>query len=243
MTIKHNTCNICGNITESLGFVPFDKNAVNLPIVDNTSIEYVRCTKCYSISCPTMLQWTPEDLNTKIYNEDYLKYDPEYGGTRAYNNSTFLLELFKFKKKQFSHLDYGSGQGDLSTYLLSRGWDSTSYDPYSNNIKSTNTFDFITAFEVFEHSLNIDSTIKEIKALLNRDGVILFTTLFADKYTTIDWWYILPRNGHISIVSESGMKILAKQNNLFIHSISESIHILSPTRNSFKNLLEGRTIW
>lgn len=237
-------CKICGGENRLLGAVPFDRNNAGVPIVDSTPMEYYQCTVCDAVSCPEMLSWSPNDLGDRVYNSDYVKYDPDYLGVRPKNNANTLIELFKHKRNKFSHLDYGSGEGILSKELIKYNkWNSESYDPYSNNTRPVSKYDFITSFEVFEHSLDVDATIKDIKSFLKRDGVILFSTLFATPNTNIDWWYIGARNGHINILSEKSMKILAIKNNMYINSISQGLHVLQPTRNSLKNLLEGRSIW
>jgi 2-polyprenyl-3-methyl-5-hydroxy-6-metoxy-1,4-benzoquinol methylase len=122
------------------------------------------------------------------------------------------------------------------------GWNTSAYDPYSNPIRPKGLYNFITAIEVFEHSTDIAETIKDIKSFLTKDGVILFTTLLAEKNTDIDWWYILPRNGHISILSKESMKILAIKNGMFFETINEGTHVLQYMRNTAKNLLGIETV-
>lgn len=231
-------CSICSGVLESIGTIPFDRNNSNVPIVNNTPTEYFRCKECAFICCPEMLQWSSEKLGQEVYNEDYIKYDPEYLDIRPKNSANFLMQTVnRFYYKKLHHLDYGSGMGVMSKELRKHGWNSTAYDPYSNPIRPDRKFDFITAVEVFEHSSNIDKTIKDIKSLLSRNGVILFTTLFGNSKTTIDWWYIGARNGHIGILSEKSMKILAKNNNLFFSSIGENTHILQDARSNIKGIL------
>lgn len=231
------TCKICGGITTSLGTVPFDTNNSGVPVVKIHPIEYVKCTKCYSISSPEMLSWTPDQLAHFVYNQDYIKYDPDYTGFRAEDYGQFLQKLLP--KGVQKHLDYGSGCGGLSEIL---NWHSENYDPYSSTKRPVGHFNLITAIEVFEHSTDLDRTIKDIMQYLDRRGAIFFSTSLADKNTKIDWSYIAPRNGHINIQSKESMKILARNNGLFFDSIKENIHVLQRTRNDFKDLQRG-TKW
>jgi 2-polyprenyl-6-hydroxyphenyl methylase/3-demethylubiquinone-9 3-methyltransferase len=184
-----------------------------------------------------MLSWTPEDLGNKVYNDEYIRYDPDYVDIRPTNYAAWISKLF-YPYKKFKHLDYGSGQGVMGSKLNSLyGWDSTSYDPYSANTTPSGVFKLITAIEVFEHSLDIDKTIKDIKKYLDpRKGVILFSTQLATKKHDISWWYIGARNGHISISSEESLKILAIRNNMFFSSLNEGVHVLQSSRDNLSSL-------
>lgn len=223
-------CRICGGGLKLLGSIPFDKNNAMVNIVDDTPMEYHQCKNCLAVSCQEMLDWTPEKLGEKCYNSEYVKYDPDYMDERPRNYAYTLLEIFgEFK---YNHLDYGSGSGKMAEILRSKGWDSLSYDPYSENIKPIGKFKLVTAIEVIEHTLNLDKTIKDIKQYLHRDGVLIFSTKLADKNTTIDWWYIGTRGGHINIQSEKSLKLVAKANSMEFSSIGEGIHIMQRTKSN-----------
>lgn len=232
-------CYICGGNLVSIGSIPFDKNEGILPCLDKTPMEYHKCQSCNFICSLEMLAWTKEQFSDKVYNKEYTKVDTGYGGARASNNILLIDELFR--GTTCTHLDYGSGEGHFSNMLREKGWDSSYYDPYSSPQKPNRKFKLITAIEVFEHSTNIFKTLEDIKSLLDRNGVILFTTRLADVKTTISWWYICARSGHIGIHSEKSLKIVAKKNNLFFSSLDDLIHIMQPTRNSMKELIRGYT--
>lgn len=227
-------CNICleGEMN-SIGSTPFDKNNQNIPVVSNTLMEYYKCIKCNSIVCPEMLGWSQDRFSSDIYNDEYTKYDPDYLDKRP-RVWTGLLSGLNYRK--IKHLDYGSGMGILSSNLINKGWNSCSYDPYSSKLVPKGKFNFITAIEVFEHSPNIHDTIADIRKYLQRDGVILFSTLLADKDTNINWWYIMPRNGHISILSSIALINLAKRHSLFFSSLNKGIHILQTNRSAAKQI-------
>lgn len=233
-------CSICNGFLALLGTVPFDRNNSNVPVVDATPMDYYKCSACDFVCCPEMLAWTPEQLSAKVYNADYVNYDPDYLGTRPKNYAKTMRQLLPGRKHKLKHLDYGSGTGIMSLELQQRGWNSRYYDPFSSPVKPPGTFNFITAIEVFEHSTNIDATIKDIKSMLDtRTGAIVFSTLFADQDTTIDWWYIGARNGHVGILSEKSAKLLAIRNNLFLSSLSTGIHCLQSSRNNLIDLSRG----
>ena len=232
------TCPICGGTEKHLGDIPFDRNLFNVPIVYTTPMAYYICDVCEYISCPEMLAWSSTKFSTDIYNEDYIKYDPDYLGPRAASVASSLLNsIHPLKTQKLNHLDYGSGCGRLSEILEANNIKSTSYDPYSDTKVISGKFNFITAVEVFEHSSNIRATLSDIKSKLSSDGVVLFTTLLGNKNTSIEWDYLLPRNGHISILSEKSIKFLAKEVGLFFSSINYNYHILQPSRSNLKGIL------
>lgn len=233
---------ICsGTRLVALGTIPFDRNNADIPIKNYTPMEYLRCNACNFVFCPEMLTWTPKDLGTRVYNDEYVLYDPDYVETRPKNYAKIFEKFPAGSAKNIKHLDYGSGSGLMSRELQRKRWDSTCYDPYYSDTKPTGKFNFITAIEVFEHSLNIMDTVADIKDLLDTPtGVICFSTLFADSNTTIDWWYIGARNGHISILSEASMKIIAKEHNLFFSSISQGIHLLQSKRSNYRGLFQRK---
>lgn len=238
-------CHICNSTTVSLGTVPFDRNNAKVTIVNDTPMEYVKCTNCNAVSCPEMLSWTAKALGEKVYNEEYINYDPDYTGVRPKNYAKMLLDITEPSNiRKIKHLDYGSGLGIMSEELIKKKWNSSHYDPYSSPDKPEGTYNFITAIEVFEHALDIDSTILDIKSFLeNRSGVILFSTQFADANTDIGWWYIGARNGHINILSNESMKILAIRHGLFFSSLNSGIHLLQSTRNNYRELIGKISPW
>ena len=228
-------CKICESLLVSMGSVPFDRNNAGVPIVNLQPIEYFKCPKCFCITSPDMLSWTPAQLEAFVYNDKYVKYDPDYAnGERAKDYARFLKELLpNFKGR---HLDYGSGQGLLCKEL---GWESFNYDPFSSTVKPAGIFKFITAVEVFEHSSDLDATIKDMLQYLDKRGTIYFSTRLATKDSDFSWGYIAPRNGHINIQSKESLKLLATRNNLFFGSLNDGSHLLQSTRNNFKDIQRG----
>jgi 2-polyprenyl-6-hydroxyphenyl methylase/3-demethylubiquinone-9 3-methyltransferase len=234
-----NNCYVCGGELESIGYIPFDRNNAGVELLNVTPMEYARCTSCNSILCPDMLTWTIEKLGSEVYNQDYINYDPDYIEVRPTNYAKYFLETFKYNHK-IKHLDYGSGSGIMVDILNKyNNWDSTAFDPYSNNIPVLGKYKLITAIEVFEHSLNTDKLVEELKKYLDKDGVIIFSTLMPNKNTDINWWYIGARNGHINMLSAEAMKMIAIKHKLFFSSISDNMHLLQATRSSYGRLVDG----
>lgn len=230
-------CKICNGELKLLGCLPFDNNSREIPILDNTPMAYYQCKECLAVSCPEMLKWSTKKLGEVVYNNEYIKYDPDYLDNRPKNYAKFLKALFK--NFTFKHLDYGSGSGKMCEILTEYGWDSKGYDPFSNMVEPTGKFKLVTAIEVVEHTLDLDNTLKDIKKYLHSDGIFLFSTRLADKNTDIFWWYLGARQGHINIQSEKSLKIIAKRNGLEFLSINENVHLMQRKKDNIYKVLNN----
>ena len=234
-------CYICNGNLKYMGTMPFGKNQTDMPVLDETPIDYYKCEDCSFICAPEMLKWSTEELGRRVYNEEYSQVDPGYGGVRAEGNVGYFKAMFSNRHiiSKVQHLDYGSGEGFLSEKLKVLGYDSDYYDPFTSPSRPDRKYNFITAIEVFEHSTNIFDTVNDMKSFLKRDGVIFFTTNVADKTTTFDWWYILARSGHIGIHSVKSLRIVGKRCGLFYENIDGGVHIMQRARSNFKNIRMG----
>ena len=75
----------------------------------------------------------------------------------------------------------------------------------------------MVAVEVLEHSQNPAATFEDIASLRTDNGVILATTLLAPPNanpSVLEWWYVAPRNGHVTIHTEKSLDVLASRANL-----------------------------
>ncbi|MGH8229091.1 MAG: methyltransferase domain-containing protein, partial [Steroidobacteraceae bacterium] len=147
----------------------------SLPLA-GVPVYYVRCNACGFCYAPEFQKWTPEDFRRHIYNERYLEVDPEYVDVRPRTNATLVGNTFKEQVAAIRHLDYGGGQGLLSRLLREAGWNSASYDPFVDTAVCAQTlgvFDLITAFEVFEHVVDPNALLKQLKALLSPGGMVV----------------------------------------------------------------------
>jgi len=95
-----------------------------------------------------------------------------------------------------------------------------SYDPFSAPERPMGGFGIITCFEVIEHTVSPVATVEDMIGLLAPDGAILIgTTIQPANITEIrgNWWYIAPRNGHISIFAAETFARIATRFGLAFH--------------------------
>ena len=228
------SCPVCSSPTSFLAAVDFNKSCEEaqglvLPKAGIT-VEYVLCDACRFCFAPELHGWSVEEFEKKIYNSDYRTVDPDYLARRPESNAAMLDGLFH--GAAISHLDYGGGSGLLSRTLRGKGWNSRSYDPFVDRgvrVADLGQFDFVSAFEVFEHVPDIAGLFADLESLLKPDGVLFFSTLFSDGKIEpgkpLDWWYAAPRNGHISLFSSASMAICMKKHALNLSSASPSLHV------------------
>lgn len=237
--LKHtkHSCPICNRDSFFLDAVDFNKSCANATgyYLPNSGelIDYFFCENCGFCFSPEIYSWDVEKLSNKIYNDDYIKIDPDYIDLRPRLNASSLEKIVKKNKHKIKHLDYGGGRGLLSQLLSESGWNSTSYDPFfhSNSyFENLGKFDLITAFEVFEHVPNPKKLLTDLSALLAGDGVIIFSTVLSDGEISakqpLTWWYASPRNGHISLFSKNSLSLLSQEHGFQNASFSAGVHIM-----------------
>lgn len=218
------SCKICGNSCYLFDILDFNKSCSPVSPFQfgyaGIPVEYYRCPSCELVFTPSFDQWTNAEFSSRIYNADYPKVDPEYDGTRARNNARLFQHLLsECRSKRI--LDYGSGGGGLCEELTNGGFESVSnYDPFSSPERPQGRFDIIILMEVMEHSPQPVKTLADVQSLLADDGIVLIGQYLqpADIYRIKgSWWYLAPRNGHVSTYSEKTFIQLAEMAGLRYH--------------------------
>jgi SAM-dependent methyltransferase len=230
---KVKTCPVCCSDCVLLGRVDFNRPCLQLIewTPSGTLVDYFSCLSCGFCYAPLMYGWSLEDFKERVYNDDYIKFDPDYRFARPADNASMMTRLApSFNKK---HLDYGGGSGVLSRILAAGGWNSVSYDPFVDAKLPTETFDLVTAFEVFEHVPDIKSLFGTLYSLLVPGGTVVFSTLLSDGNLdrnvecSVEWWYLSPRNGHISLFSKKSLEYAAQKWGFQFTSFSCGMHMLT----------------
>lgn len=228
-------CPVCAARSVPLDVVDLNKSCEEargkfLPLA-GVPVYYFICERCGFCHAPELYAWTLEDFSTRIYNDEYVLVDPDYVEVRPHANATHLISLLGDGAKAVRHIDYGGGQGLLSDMLRDSGWDSQSYDPFVDrdvSLASLGKFDFVTAYEVFEHVPDVAQLAANLSMLLKDDGLVLFSTLVTDGNVKRDqrltWWYASPRNGHISLFSHDSLGRLGGRAGFKFGSFSPNLH-------------------
>jgi 2-polyprenyl-6-hydroxyphenyl methylase/3-demethylubiquinone-9 3-methyltransferase len=199
--------------------------------VSGIPIYYHRCDECGFVFTEAFDHFTQEQFRQHIYNDDYARIDPDYDKLRPEGNAGFICKLLG-KERSLRVLDYGSGNGLLARNLRQAGFSDVScYDPFveQSASKPEGKFDFITCFEVLEHTTTPRQTIADILSMIREPGMVLFSTLFVPddmEKQGLSWWYAAPRNGHVSLYSEQSLKTLASSFGYRVGSFSESMHVM-----------------
>ncbi|UTH75826.1 class I SAM-dependent methyltransferase [Chromobacterium sp. IIBBL 290-4] len=196
-------------------------------------VPYHHCHRCGFVFSALFDRWQDKDFLENVYNDDYHLSDPPFLEERPSNNSRLVASLFESVFKQGEVLDYGGGNGLLSTLLRQRDIDAYSYDPHFGEVDvfpSGKTFDLVTAFEVIEHvpHLKQRALMEHLSSFLHADrmSMALLSTETIAAQAGIDWWYICPRNGHISIHSEDSLQFLAACFDLSLLPAGNSLYAL-----------------
>lgn len=208
-------CKLCKGRANHFCYVDFNKSCNNYPLErSGISVEYFKCKECDLVFTDFCDNWLPSDFKKFIYNDEYILVDPGYTGARSVINAELFSRILE-PARNLSILDYGGGNGGLSKQLMSFGFSNCqTYDPFGeNNILPTKKFDIVLSFEVVEHSPDPEYTFEQILNLVKDNGVAIIGQSMQPK--NIDdirggWWYLAPRNGHITFYSHKTMLDYAK---------------------------------
>jgi SAM-dependent methyltransferase len=229
-------CKCCGGEALLYDVADFNKNCELprnpevLPVI-GVPVYYFRCKNCAFIFTPFFDLFTPEDFSQHIYNDQYILVDPDFMQARPAGNAAFITDLFG-NFKDIGVLDYGGGNGTLEVLLRQSGFtDVATYDPFSpvHAAEPLRQFDLIVSFEVFEHTTDPKKTLNEVLGFLKPGGLLMFSTLLQpaniDEIKT-GWWYIGPRNGHVSIYSEQSLLRLSDEVGYQLGHFNQGMHLL-----------------
>ena len=217
---EHRKCKICGFQAPFFDLVDFNKHCSADPYAYGISgivIPYYRCSYCKLLFTDFIDSWTTEEISRFIYNGDYVKVDPAYLGERPRKMPKRMSRLLR-GSENLSILDYGSGSGLFAREMMARGYSKMfCYDPFSQSVRLDGKFDLITCFEVIEHSPEPMTTLRDMLSLLHKSGAIIIgQTAQPANIEEIRgrWWYLAPRNGHVSTFAKFTFWEMARREGL-----------------------------
>ncbi len=242
-------CKVCGTPSPALGSVDFnkcceDRRRAALPL-SGRAITYHRCPACALLFTGDFDGWDREDFRTHIYNEGCTDADPDYARSRPAASAELIGALFGEGCRGLDVLDYGGGDGALAARLISKhGMVAEVYDPFNPacDIPPHRLFPLITCFEVLEHTPDPRATILEIAGLVQADGIVVFSTLLQpDNFMQLGlgWWYVAPRNGHVTMYSAQALRALWAELGFQLISHGDNLHVAYRTLPEFAHRLAG----
>lgn len=242
-------CKICDEPAPLYGVVDFHRcceipGGKRLPL-SGIPVYYRRCEACGFLFTDAFDGWSEAEFKAHIYNADYLAIDPDYTEKRPLSNAGVVEQLFGAHKAELRVLDYGGGNDVLCSALRATGFPvAATYDPFVADYarRPEGTFDLVTCFETIEHMPDPMAGIAAILASLAEPGLVLFSTLLQpqdfDKLS-LNWWYVGPRNGHVSIFSRNALVLAWRHYGYQTASFNDNLHVAFQTLPAFaKHLLK-----
>lgn len=245
-------CKVCGNAAGIAGVTDLSRSGADIQhglmvhnlelthdqvVLDKLdpywgeAVYYYSCSLCGFTFTPSLDHWSDEEFARRIYNEDYLRHDPGFGGVRQEGWADSFLEWFGPCRHAWTIIDYGSGLGHLEQALKDRGFGEVwSYDPFGRDRDwPPARGDIVFLNEVIEHSVDPAGSFAQLAALRKPDGVIMLTTELCDAAIlargVVNWWYCAPRSGHVSLYSEAALAICASAIGLSYTRVGRGLHL------------------
>lgn len=226
-------CKICGKVSPLYGAVDFNRHCgvgrVSLP-ESGMPIRYHRCPSCGFLFTAALDTWGPDEFRDEIYNNEYILVDPDYAEARPAANAAFLAELFSPARESLTVLDYGGGSGRLADALVRNGFlAAETYDPLNPRFAELpgRRFPIVACFETLEHVPDPSQEIARIAGCVAEEGIVVFSTLVQPEdfdRIGLAWWYLAPRNGHISLFTRKALAHVWWQQRFHVISLSDNLH-------------------
>src|SRR5580658_4385948 len=214
------SCKVCDGTAAFFDVVDFNKGTGGYALGHSAIyVPWHRCDDCGLLFTTFFDDWSLEDFRRFIY-QDYALLDPDYQSVRPRAMADHLAQLLRgFESARI--LDYGAGANMLATRMAEWGFAQVeSYDPFSLPTRPEGRFDIVTCIEVIEHSPSPRSILADMRSFLVEDGCILIGE--SPQPPDIDsircgWWYVAPRNGHVSIYAARTFARLAERAGMTFH--------------------------
>ncbi|MCC7050787.1 MAG: class I SAM-dependent methyltransferase [Bacteroidia bacterium] len=209
----------------------------NSLVLHKYTVDYFHCPNCSFLQTEEPF-WLDEAYSRPINLSDTGLLD-----RNIYFSKILSVLIYFFFDKSKSYLDYAGGYGVFTRLMRDIGFDFYWHDPYTKNLfangfeidKAFETkFEFLTAFEVFEHLINPK---EELERMLQLSDTIIFSTelMPQEMPNPKDWWYYGFSHGqHVSFYAKKTFYNLADQNKSNYYNLN-GIHII--TKRKFNKTL------
>jgi 2-polyprenyl-6-hydroxyphenyl methylase/3-demethylubiquinone-9 3-methyltransferase len=243
-------CKICDAPAGLYGVVDFHKSCeerrgLRLPLA-GVPVYYRHCTACGFLFTDAFDDWSTDDFKAHIYNDGYHAVDPDYETARPSSNVDLVAGLWGAYKADLKVLDFGGGNDVLCAGLRTRGFPvAVTYDPMvpAHAQRPDGKFDLVTCFETFEHLPDPAAGIARILECVAEPGLIFYSTLTLPsdfEQHGLAWWYVGPRNGHISLFTRKALAMAWGRRGYKSVSFSENAHLAFRTLPPFLSQLQAR---
>jgi SAM-dependent methyltransferase len=228
-------CKVCAGPAALYGVVDFHKscaeaNGIRLPL-SGVPIYYRRCAVCDFIFTEAFDDWNHDQFKEHIYNDGYQTIDPDYQAKRPSENANFVTRQWGAHKAETRVLDYGGGNDVFCSVLRASGFPvAVTYDPMTpeHAHRPDGKFELVTCFETLEHLPDPAAGIASILEYTANPGLIFFSTFAQpDDFNNygLHWWYVGPRNGHVSIFSKQALRHAFGLHGYKLVSFSDNFHL------------------
>jgi SAM-dependent methyltransferase len=231
----HSACKICDTSAPLYGVVDFHKSCeelrgFRLPLA-GVPIYYRRCGACGFLFTDAFDDWSENQFKTHIYNDGYHAVDPDYQTTRPSANAGVVATTWAAHKTDMRVLDFGGGNDVFCAALRANGFPTAiTYDPMvpAHASRPEGKFDLITCFETLEHLPDPLAGIARIIECAAEPGAIFYSTLTQPEdfdQRGLSWWYVGPRNGHISIFTKQALAAAWGRHGYKTAALNDGVHL------------------
>lgn len=230
-------CKVCGGDAPLFGVLDFSRCCEEfrghvLPLT-GVPIYYRRCGACGLLFTDAFDDWSDADFAAHIYNETYGEVDPDFEVERPLSNARLIGPVFEAAKEQLSILDYGGGNGRFAEEMRRAGYRlATTFDRFhpAHSARPDGVFDLVTCFETLEHMPDPVAGAADVASLVAPGGLLLVSTLIQPEdieRQRMGWWYIGPRNGHVTLFTPQAlMALFARFGFRVLRSADAHLHLL-----------------
>lgn len=227
-------CKVCGADSKLFGVSDFNRSCEEargqlLPLA-GFAVYYRRCDRCGLLFTDAFDDWRHADFETHIYNAAYVQVDPDFETVRPVGNAGVIASAFAASAGQISVLDYGGGSGQFAERLRAAGFpNAATFDPFhpAHQARPEGRFNLVTCFETVEHMPDPKAGAADIASFLADEAMVVFSTLVQPQDFAAQgmrWWYIGPRNGHVTLHTRVSLAALWASVGLQFASFNDSMH-------------------
>ncbi|MDZ7847009.1 MAG: class I SAM-dependent methyltransferase [Owenweeksia sp.] len=206
---------------------------INCPLCSSTVLnkvddEFFSCGTCHGLAKHPDLYPCKEAEESRYLEHNNEVNDPRY--------QRFTSPIHNFVKEHYSPtdvgLDFGSGTGPVITKVLrDDGFDIEAYDPFfaPNKELFDRTYDYIAAYEVFEHFFNPKAEIAGLVKMVRTGGRLLVMTFRYDDSIDFKNWVYRKDISHVFIYRKETFQYIVATYNLQLESVDKRLIVLRKT--------------